>query len=1711
MSIKDPSSVKAKKEMPVKKRTPRNILLRWVPATIFGALSFLLLLLALSGLYMWHTEAGTRYAFMGAKILSGHRLQGVLESGTLQKGIFLRDVRWHDAEVDIAIDQLQSQWHWERMDSRWIWRLVVPFIRIGQIEVKQTPLPKSKKSISSQTLPQKLTTPVLLQIKEASIERLRISQGTQSSEWSQIHVQFDTIEKGKEQQHYLRINKLQTPYGAVQAQGKLAANHPFALSGTASLIANNAQTHAKFFQKNGKPSLSVNPSLKEERFDVRLSGSLDEMGVDISASGHRLNGRGRIDLWPLKKMPLKGANITVNHFNPRAFRLDAPYADLHLEAKFWPAPVPQAPIPSSSAGRLKQAFKQSLQASGKNVQVSEEVQQLTVEGDVILRNAAPGSLLEHKLPLRNAQSHLRLNAHEQVFSDIQVRMLQGLVAATPSVLVNGKKGASTVSKRREQPFVKSDIHADTDADLLLEGKGRFLQGKGALNLKVQSLNLHRWLELLAPSHLNGLLTWTLNPAPNQQEVEIVLESPSAANAKQNEASDKDALVDSKPCDMQSIELPHLASADLQERKKAALTEACRQQELSRTITRFQTTLKPQQNKKSQTVPLELRIKAQIKPEQINWVGQLTAGRGRAQVLGVLEKNAPAHQPAYEIRSTLDEFNPFVWLNPVVSKRFVKQANAAPEPQHALTSVLSGYVNVQSHWKASSHASLFLHSLKGQRMQVEQCAASADPAACKKALSNALSTGEHSSAAIRSLLEHVVRPSKEAEPSLHIEFALRDSVYQGKPLQGQGQIHTAGARLLPSSVKLALAGNTLEAQGELGSKTNQLTFHLNAPDLSHIGWGLEGMLKAEGELYGSLAHPRLALHYQALGVSLGENHLQSAKGEALLEEGMKGALSWKSDLQGLKLPQIALDAFHIDLAGTQNHHTLALQAKGRIQKKPIDFKLASQGQLRLSGKESAPAAQKMRAIQEIHWSGMLTQLANHGLPEVQLSAPVPLQFTISELITPQIEQKTESPSEYALTLLELGRVQAQIERAKLDLHALYYSATEKSYSSGTVKGIDIRHLAQKIQSTLGMANMLGFIAIDTSALPPSVCQALLKGFSSKTCEEKDASIQKKSDHGTVTKNEVPEIIAPGTNLILDSSWDLEQRQAYLNGHVEMHRRTGDLVIQNAVGVRVPLGLQALSARFDAVPKTGLKAQAQIKSGQFGGAIAYIASPSRVHFPVLLQGQASPSGQIIFENWKKTTPISGEMHVTLPEMGPIGNALGANIRLGGSARLRLKVGGTVAKPLLSGRLDADRLSSTFIQEGITFKDGIVRIGLSNNVIDFEQVSLHGVKGEATLTGKAKIDPANPAQPVLDARVTAKELAIFATLDRQLFISGQANMHYAGLEFEGVGSSPLVIDGAFKVDRALFDLPSSSPPRLGDDVIEIDRAIWKERKRVKKKAREIAKQQQAEKLARGSRASSSNLSQSNAFSTASKDSPFNSLPLAKIRIDLGERCRFHGGGADMALGGALEVNSAPGKAPRAKGDLNVLEGSTFEAFGRKLNIEKGYFAFHGPLDNPGINILAMRRNQEIEAGVSVTGTLRSPDIRLVSEPNAPDSEKLSWLLFGHGTKGGTNLSQENTTMAALALLGNASGKRIAKTIGLDEFNIGQSESGIPDPQVISLAKVLNERLILGYEQSLTTTASLVKLTWQLSRRWSLTAHTGTLNGVDIIHHKRFDSLWK
>ena len=58
--------------------------------------------------------------------------------------------------------------------------------------------------------------------------------------------------------------------------------------------------------------------------------------------------------------------------------------------------------------------------------------------------------------------------------------------------------------------------------------------------------------------------------------------------------------------------------------------------------------------------------------------------------------------------------------------------------------------------------------------------------------------------------------------------------------------------------------------------------------------------------------------------------------------------------------------------------------------------------------------------------------------------------------------------------------------------------------------------------------------------------------------------------------------------------------------------------------------------------------------------------------------------------------------------------------------------------------------------------------------------------------------------------------------------------------------------------------------------------------------------------------------------------------------------------------------------RGAINA-ERCTYTAYGQRLTIERGKLYFDGPLDNPGLDVLALRKNLPVEAGVEVTGTVR------------------------------------------------------------------------------------------------------------------------------------------
>jgi translocation and assembly module TamB len=648
-------------------------------------------------------------------------------------------------------------------------------------------------------------------------------------------------------------------------------------------------------------------------------------------------------------------------------------------------------------------------------------------------------------------------------------------------------------------------------------------------------------------------------------------------------------------------------------------------------------------------------------------------------------------------------------------------------------------------------------------------------------------------------------------------------------------------------------------------------------------------------------------------------------------------------------------------------------------------------------------------------------------------------------------------QHTLGVTATGKVQGQPVNLTLGANGKFTDATDGPHWDGAITKLTNKGTPSvNLESPLSVSYGPKRIVLGATRLVAEGAALNLKSFALEGGRIQSA--------GTLTNLSVPRLLevrrqmtgeesSIRTDLIFDGNWDFSLGTT-ATGYAQIKRRGGDVTIDGTRGVAA-LGISDIVARADFASGNRLNATLHAQASRIG------VIDANVHTTLVPR-----DGMLTVAD---EAPLSGGIDANVPELRTTGGLLGANYLLGGRLAMKLTIAGIVAKPSLSGSLTGDAISATVVDQGVQLKDGIIRIALSENLVDFRQVEFHGASGLLRATGKVRLDQ---QEPDLTASIIADKLELFASPDRELMLSGSASIANAGLQ------GGMAINGKFNVDHALFDLPESSAPALGDDVVIV-------------RPDGTVKGENSKQIV---------------AATEKPVGPF--TPRANIDINLGQRFRFKGAGADLGLAGTITATSAPNMPLRAVGNVRVTPGSTYTAFGRKLGIENGFFTFNGPVANPGINILAMRRNQEIEAGVQVTGTVQSPVAKLISEPNVPDNEKLSWLLFGHGTDQGNNVGQQSAMTSALALLGSRGGAKIAQTVGLDEFTVGSSEVGLTDPQVVLLSKAINERLVLGYEQGLQSAQNAVKATLALSRFWSATAYGGTYQGVDLSYTRRFNS---
>ncbi len=374
----------------------------------------------------------------------------------------------------------------------------------------------------------------------------------------------------------------------------------------------------------------------------------------------------------------------------------------------------------------------------------------------------------------------------------------------------------------------------------------------------------------------------------------------------------------------------------------------------------------------------------------------------------------------------------------------------------------------------------------------------------------------------------------------------------------------------------------------------------------------------------------------------------------------------------------------------------------------------------------------------------------------------------------------------------------------------------------------------------------------------------------------------------------------------------------------------------------------------------------------------------------------------------TPIEGVVELQVANLGTWGPWVPAGWRLGGELHLSTSLSGRLGAPEYTGDLSGRALSVRNFLQGVAISDGEMKVSLQGVRAKIERFTAQAGSGTLALEGGASFGES----PEADVKLTANRFQLLGRVDRRIVASGTAQ-----LRLDRVATA---LDGAFSIDEGLIDFSLSDAPSLADDV-----------KVVRRPANAPAPAEAPP--AQGGTAPPPPV-------------PSDGRKLAlDLRVGMGERLRIKGRGLDSGLRGELRITS-PANRMAVNGTIYTVDG-TYAAYGQKLTIDRGQLTFSGGVENPRLDIEATRPNLDIRVGVAVTGTALLPRVRLFSEPEQSEMDKLSWLVLGRASEG---LGRADTALlqrAALALLAGERGGSdgFTKAIGLDDVSVRQGDGEV------------------------------------------------------------------
>lgn len=893
--------------------------------------------------------------------------------------------------------------------------------------------------------------------------------------------------------------------------------------------------------------------------------------------------------------------------------------------------------------------------------------------------------------------------------------------------------------------------------------------------------------------------------------------------------------------------------------------------------------------------------------------------------------------------------------------------------------------------------------------------------------------------------------------LNIKGDLQQSRWGNVGAGGQVDFtYHAPDRIEARTFDVQVGDNRISAKGGLGQAGEHLSLNLNAPNLAQLQFGFAGALTANGDLSGSITKPRGRLNMQGSQLAFFDNHIQALNFNGQWESGDNGALNAQLQLSNYAVGPVNLQQAQANLTGTQAIHQFNARFTGTVH--VLDGKAGSKPVQWLLDTQTAGNG----GITRDGWRGQISQLNNIGQPNIHLAQAVQLAY----------ENKAFS----------LNNLIANVQDAQLNVRSL------------TLQGARID--SQGSVNNLVANRWLSWLALN---LP----------------------------------------FFPSDDFALRGQWDIAMGTSPRGGF-RFERERGNVALDER--------------RRNLIELSDLNLQGNINATQMalsGALNGPSIGENRVSGNIGLVN--SPVGWVI----SGLSPLNLNVKARLNQLRQFNQLFGVNVRIDGQAQADVDLTGTLSAWTPRGTVNGQNLSFYHVEEGLRLSDGVARLRIEPNRIVFEQFDLKGLEGTLSVNGVAGWGIGE--QQGVNATMKMDHLRPFARPDREVVLSGAAQLGFDGQRLFSV-------KGDITVDRGLIDMPPTFPPSLGSDVhfvaaqsgasappatLTSPTQTTPSSTKPTASALEISTPTLANDVHIQPSSAGNSATAAGDKATTVAPHPQTKTTIAKkptsphstvgasdsapphaattnnhgkttlnpayafatdVNLDFGRNFRFKGHGADVFMTGQLRVHSeADNPELRVNGTVRIARG-TYLFYGQTLTVQRGLVTFSGPMDDPSINIAATRTIEATEVGAEISGTLANTRVRLTSNPDMPDEEKLAWLLFGRSTKDLSNSDVGAVAGAASLLLSSDQGKKITDKFGIDSVNVGATGTTNTKGNTgtyVGVGKQFSDRFGVAYEQGIDTISSVLRMTWSISRNWQVILRGGTANGLDLQYRKRFDRL--